>query len=153
MWRLWLFHCLVMNPVPHERSSKLHSFVFQGNSNLLEIIKWRQSQQKQLIYSSITRTICLITTGDCCFAVCQSTRQSPVCTRQRLCRMPHTAFRCRQRRPLPCAIYRAHGKAFAVCQSWPTKKKQKIWEVTLRPPLSCACRCGTQQSSNVCRVP
>ena len=29
----------------------------------------------------------------------------------------HTANRRRQRGPLPCAIYRAHGKAFAVCQS------------------------------------
>ena len=29
----------------------------------------------------------------------------------------HTAFRRRQRCRLPCAIYRAHDKAFAVCQS------------------------------------
>ena len=65
----------------------------------------------------------------------------------------HTTFRRRQRRRLPCAIYRAHGKAFAVCQSWPTAKKQKTWEVTWRPPLPCACRRGTRQSSNVCRVP
>ena len=36
------------------------------------------------------------TTGDCCFAVCQSARQSPICTRQRLCRVPHTAKSTRQ---------------------------------------------------------
>jgi len=61
-----------------------------------------------------------VTTGDCCFAVCQSTRQSPICTRQRLCRVPHTAKSTRHSdvgkgvvcrvpfightaKPLPCA--------------------------------------------------
>ena len=81
------------------------------------------------------------TTGDCCFAVCQSTRQSPICTRHSdvgkgvVCRVPfigHTA---------KCA------------KADPRQKKQKTWEVTWRPPLPCACRRGTWQSSNVCRVP
>ena len=35
----------------------------------------------------------------------------------------HTATRDRQSRPLPCAIYRAHGKGFAVCHSRPTQNK------------------------------
>jgi len=34
----------------------------------------------------------------------------------------HTATRDRQSRPLSCAIYRAHGKGFAVCHSRPTAK-------------------------------
>ena len=55
-----------------------------------------------------------------------------------VCRVPfigHTA------KPLPCA------------KADPRQKKQKTWEVTWRPPLPCACRRGTRQSSNVCRVP
>ena len=61
-----------------------------------------------------------LTTGDYCFAVCQSTWQSPICTRQRLCRVPHTAKTTRHSdvgkgvvcrvpfightaKPLPCA--------------------------------------------------
>ena len=75
--------------------------------------------------------------------------------------------------PLPCA---AHGKAprqpgigkAGLCRVLyightakglpcvtidPRQKKQKTWEVTWRPPLPCACRRGTWQSSNVCRVP
>ena len=34
----------------------------------------------------------------------------------------YTATRHRQSRPLPCAIYRAHDKRFAVCHSRPTAK-------------------------------
>ena len=102
---------------------------------------------------------CPYTTGDCCFAVCQSTRQSPICTRQRLCRVPHTEkstrhsdigkgdvcgvpFSGHTSKPLPCA--KADPRQ---------KKKQKTWEVMWRPPLLCACKRGTRQSSNVCRVP
>ena len=36
----------------------------------------------------MTQCLLIYTTGDCCFAMCQSTRQSPICTRQRLCRVP-----------------------------------------------------------------
>ena len=71
------------------------------------------------------------------FAVCR-TRHSDVgkCV---LCRVPfigHTA------KPLPCA--KADPRQ---------KKKAGTWEVTWRPPLPCAWRRRTRQSSNVCRVP
>ena len=84
------------------------------------------------------------TTGNRLFAVCQSTRQTAYMHTAKA--LPcaahgkeHTAFRRRQRRPLPCALYRAHGKAFAVCRSWPTaKKKRPAEKVTWRQSLPCA---------------
>ena len=62
----------------------------------------------------------------------------------------HTA---RQSLPLLCAIYRAHGKGFAVCKSRPTAKKKwppaKVtWKWVCRVP----CRCATRQRPNLCRV-
>ena len=102
-----------------------------------------ESWKRSTMYVSCTRST---TTGDCCFAVCQITRQSPICTRQRLCRVPHTAKSTRHSdvgKGVVCRVPKlTHGK-----------KKQKTWEVTWRPPLPCACRRGTRQSSNVCRVP
>ena len=66
----------------------------------------------------------------------------------------HTATRDRQSRPLPCAIYRAHGKGFAVCNYQPMAKKSchpgmMTWLGLCRVP----CWRGTRQSSNLCRVP
>ena len=51
----------------------------------------------------------------------------------------HTTTSDRQSRPLPCAIYRAHGKGFAVCNYRPTAKKS-------RHP-------GTMTWPGLCRVP
>jgi len=66
----------------------------------------------------------------------------------------HTASRDRQSRPLPCAIYRAHGKGFAVCNYRPTAKKN-CHPGTMTWPGLCRVPCwhGTRQSSNLCRVP
>ena len=99
------------------------------------------------------------TTGDPPFAVCQGHTVKP----QKPTANPlpcvahgkaHTATRHRQSRPLPCAIYRAHGKWFAVCNSRPTaKKKSQPRNDDVVRPLPCALRCGTRQSSNLCRVP
>ena len=63
------------------------------------------------------------TTGARAFAVCQRhTAKSLLCnTRQ----VP-TASKHRQRRPLPCVFYRAHGKVFAVCKSWYSAKKRDL---------------------------
>ena len=66
----------------------------------------------------------------------------------------HTTTRDRQSRSLPCAIYRAHGKGFAVCNYRPpAKKKSPPRNDDMAGPLPCACRRGTRQSSNICRVP
>jgi len=51
----------------------------------------------------------------------------------------YTATRHRQSRPLPCVIYRVHGKGFAVCKSRPTAKK-------IRCP-------GMMTWPELCRVP
>ena len=50
----------------------------------------------------------------------------------------HTATRDRQSRPLPCAIYRAHGKGFAVCNYRPTTKKLPPRNDDVAMPLPCA---------------
>ena len=89
------------------------------------------------------------TTGDCCFAVCQSTRQSPICTRQRAHGIQTSA-------KASFAVCHLSGTRQSLCRVPKLthgKKKQKTWEVTWRPPLPCVCRRGTRQSSNVCRVP
>ena len=96
--------------------------------------------------------------GDCCFAVCQSTRQSPICTRQMFCRVPHTTKSTRHSDVGKCVVCRVPfightAKPLPCAKADPRQKKQKTWEVTWRPPLPCACRRGTRQSSNVCRVP
>ena len=66
----------------------------------------------------------------------------------------HTATRDRQSRPLPCTIYRAHGKGFAVCNYRPTAKNS-CHPGTMTWPGLCRVPCwrGTRQSSNLCRVP
>ena len=66
----------------------------------------------------------------------------------------HMSFRRRQRRSLSCATYRAHNKPFAVCKSRPTAKKIRCPGMMTWPDLyRVPCRCGTRQSSNLCRVP
>ena len=69
----------------------------------------------------------VITMGDRDFAVCpKHTAKADMHTAKALpCAAhgkAHTATRHRQSRPLPCAIYRAHDKGFAVCHSRPTAK-------------------------------
>jgi len=99
------------------------------------------------------------TTGDPPFAVCQGHTVKP--QKPMANRLPcaahgkaHTATRDRQSRPLPCAIYRAHGKGFAVCNYRPTAKKSCHPGTMTWPGLCCVpCWRGTRQSSNICRVP
>ena len=80
----------------------------------------------------------------------------------------HTAFRRRQRRSLPCATYRAHGKPFAVCKSRPTAKKMAsskgdvevslpcalpMWHTAKTEPLPCAEAFAHGKEWFLCRVP
>ena len=80
----------------------------------------------------------------------------------------HTAFRRRQRRSLPCATYRAHGKPFAVCKSRPTAKKMAsskgdvevglpcalpTWHTAKTQPLPCAEDFAHGKEWFLCRVP
>ena len=55
----------------------------------------------------------------------RGTRQSPFCTRQRLCRVPHSAKNLSAKASLPSAKYRALGKAFAELKRKNRKKIRK----------------------------
>jgi len=113
----------------------------------LKLILLSIFSESQLAWCSIFRIIDGIAQGalrETPFAVCQGHTVKPL--KPTANPLPcaahgkaHTATRDRQSRPLPCVIYRAHGKGFAVCNYRPTAKKS-------RHP-------GTMTWPGLCRVP
>jgi hypothetical protein len=100
-----------------------------------------------------------LTTGDAPFAVClghtvkpqkPTANPLPCATHGKA----HTVTRHRQRRPLPCAIYRAHGKR--VCRvplSTHGKKKSSPRNDDVVRPLPCAIVFAHGKDWHLCRVP
>ena len=90
--------------------------------------------------------------GDGALPSACSTRQSPKYTRQRLCRVPHSAMATLEKKwpakqPLPRAICRALDKAFAECRASPRQRKRVVTaQETVTVAVSSANPDGTRQS-------
>ena len=116
-------HCRLSFTCAHVRLNYFSS-TFQRTNNIFShnksSISISQNLEKRTGPAPLSPPLLLLAPGSLPDSVAlpsdRGTRQSPICTRQRLCRVLHSAKKESAKTSLPSVFCRALGKAFAECR-------------------------------------